>query len=228
MKYILASASPRRKELLKKTGISFEVIPSSIEEKITKTAPSDIVMELAAQKARAVFESLRPGTTVRSSSGSDAAKDPVSGSAKDPVSSAASGTVSGDPDDLTVIGADTIVVYQSEILGKPADKAEAYDMLSMLADRTHQVYTGVSLIVRKHGKTAVNTFCEKTDVTFYPVHRDDLRAYVESGDPLDKAGAYGIQGDFAIHVKEIRGDYNNVVGLPIGRLYQELLRIIYG
>lgn len=206
MKYILASASPRRKELLKKTGISFEVIPSSIEEKITKTAPSDIVMELAAQKARAVFESLRPGT----------AKDPVSGA------------VSGDPEDLTVIGADTIVVYQSEILGKPVDKAEAYDMLSMLADRTHQVYTGVSLIVRKQGETAVNTFCEKTDVTFYPVHRDDLRAYVESGDPLDKAGAYGIQGDFAIHVKEIRGDYNNVVGLPIGRLYQELLRIIYG
>lgn len=216
MKYILASASPRRKELLKKTGISFEVIPSSIEEKITKTAPSDIVMELAAQKARAVFESLRPSTTVRSSSGSGTAKDPVSGA------------VSGDPEDLTVIGADTIVVYQSEILGKPADKAEAYDMLSMLADRTHQVYTGVSLIVRKQGETAVNTFCEKTDVTFYPVHRDDLRAYVESGDPLDKAGAYGIQGDFAIHVKEIRGDYNNVVGLPIGRLYQELLRIIYG
>lgn len=195
MKYILASASPRRKELLKKTGISFEIIPSSIEEKITKTIPSDIVMELAEQKARAVYESLLP-----SNPGTDA---------------------------LTVIGADTIVVYRGEILGKPSNKSEAYDMLSMLSDRTHQVYTGVSLIVRKHEKLSVRTFYEKTDVTFYPVHKDDLHAYVESGDSLDKAGAYGIQGDFAIHVKEIKGDYNNVVGLPIGRLYQELQQIIY-
>lgn len=191
MKYILASASPRRKELLKKTGISFEIIPSSIEERITKTIPSDIVMELAEQKARAVYEE----TCAQ---------------------------------DLTVIGADTIVVYRGEILGKPADKSEAYDMLSMLSDRTHQVYTGVSLIIRKQGNLSVRTFYEKTDVTFYPVHKDDLHTYVESGDSLDKAGAYGIQGDFAIHVKEIKGDYNNVVGLPIGRLYQELQRIIYG
>lgn len=196
MRYILASASPRRKELLKKTGISFEIIPSSIEERITKTIPSDIVMELAEQKARAVYESLTPSGA-------------------------------GDKD-LTVIGADTIVVYRGEILGKPADKSEAYDMLSMLSDRTHQVYTGVSLIVRKQGKIDVRTFYEKTDVTFYPVHKDDLRSYVESGDSLDKAGAYGIQGDFAIHVKEIKGDYNNVVGLPIGRLYQELCPVIYG
>lgn len=192
MKYILASASPRRKELLKKTGLSFEIIPSSIEETITKTIPSDIVMELAAQKARAVFDSLQPSKS-----------------------------------DITVIGADTIVVYRGEILGKPAGKSEAYDMLSMLSDRTHQVYTGVSLIVQRHTKTSVNTFYEKTDVTFYPIHKDDLHTYVESGDSLDKAGAYGIQGDFAIHVKEIKGDYNNVVGLPIGRLYQELLKIMY-
>lgn len=198
MRYILASASPRRKELLKKTGISFETIPSSIEEKITKTVPSDIVMELAAQKAQAVFRALQPPSPDCT-----------------------------DAEDLTVIGADTIVVYRGEILGKPAHKSEAYDMLSMLSDRTHQVYTGVSLIVRKCGRTSVNTFYEKTDVTFYPVHKDDLHAYVESGDSLDKAGAYGIQGDFAIHVKEIRGDYNNVVGLPIGRLYQELQKLIY-
>lgn len=193
MKYILASASPRRKELLKKTGVSFEIIPSSIEEKITKTIPSDIVMELAQQKAHAVFTSLSLS----------------------------------DGEDITVIGADTIVVYRGEILGKPADKAEAYDMLSMLSDRTHQVYTGVSLIVKKHSEPSIRTFYEKTDVTFYPIHKDDLHSYVESGDCLDKAGAYGIQGDFAIHVKQIRGDYNNVVGLPIGRLYQELQQILY-
>lgn len=193
MRYILASASPRRKELLEKTGISFEIIPSSVEEKITKTEPCDVVMELAHQKAADVFQLLTTDKTYT--------------------------------ENLTVIGADTIVVYHDEILGKPADKSEAYDMLSMLADRTHQVYTGVSLITRKDGQTKTRTFFEKTDVTFYPIYKEDLRRYVESGDSLDKAGAYGIQGDFAIHVKEIRGDYNNVVGLPIGHLYQELLKI---
>lgn len=189
MRYVLASASPRRKELLEKTGLSFEIIPSSVEEKITKTNPCDIVMELASQKAADVYEHL------------DIA----------------------DTENITVIGADTIVVYRDEILGKPADKMEAYDMLSMLSDRTHQVYTGVSLIIRKHGNTVIRTFYEKTDVCFYPIAKEDLHTYVDSGDPLDKAGAYGIQGNFAIHVKEIHGDYNNVVGLPIGRVYQELI-----
>ncbi len=186
MKYILASASPRRRELLAQAGFEFEVIPSSIEEKITRTVPSEIVMELAARKAEDVFRNHRDR-------------------------------------DCCVIGADTIVVYRDEILGKPSDKAEAYDMLSMLADRTHQVYTGVSLVISRNGQVHTRTFYESTDVTFCPVSREDLHAYVETGDPLDKAGAYGIQGPFAIHVKCIRGDYNNVVGLPVCRLYQELL-----
>ena len=95
-------------------------------------------------------------------------------------------------------------------------------MLSMLADRTHQVYTGVSLIQKKQGEKTIKTFYCQTDVTLYPIDKEDLHRYVESGDPLDKAGAYGIQGDFSIHVKGIKGDYNNVVGLPIGRVYQEL------
>jgi septum formation protein len=186
MKYVLASSSPRRRELLARTGIEFEVIPSDMEEIITKEAPFDIVMELAYQKALNVYQKLNIS-------------------------------------DCVVIGSDTIVVYKDEILGKPADKDEAYDMLSMLADRTHQVYTGVSLLVNKGGTLAdKRTFYEKTDVTLYPISREDLRTYVESGDPLDKAGAYGIQGNFSIHVKSINGDYNNVVGLPIGRLYQEL------
>lgn len=193
MRYILASASPRRKELLEKTGIPFEIIPSSVNEKITKTIPSDVVMELAYQKAEDVFKTLMSNIS--------------------------------ETEDITVIGADTIVVYRDEILGKPIDKSEAYDMLSMLADRTHQVYTGVSLITRKNGHIKTRSFFEKTDVTFYPIYKEDLLRYVESGDSLDKAGAYGIQGNFAIHVKEIKGDYNNVVGLPIGHLYQELLRI---
>jgi septum formation protein len=185
MKYILASGSPRRKELLARTGIEFEVIPSDMDEIITKEVPSDIVMELAYQKALNIYQKLNLS-------------------------------------DCTVIGSDTIVVYKDEILGKPSDKAEAYDMLSMLADRTHQVYTGVSLLVNIGGKLTVKTFFEKTDVTLYPISKEDLHAYVESGDPLDKAGAYGIQGDFSIHIKGISGDYNNVVGLPVGRLYQEM------
>ena len=178
MKYILASQSPRRRELLARTGLEFEVIPSDVDEKITKEIPSDVVMELAHQKAENVY-----GKII-------------------------------DLNDYTVIGSDTIVVYRDEILGKPVDKQEAYDMLSMLADRTHQVYTGVSLIQK--------TFFVQTDVTLYPIDKEDLHRYVESKDPMDKAGAYGIQGNFAIDVKEIKGDYNNVVGLPIGRVYQEL------
>ena len=186
MRYILASKSPRRQELLARTGLSFEVIPSDMDEIITKEVPSEVVMELAQQKAKHVYESLNI------------------------------------KDNTVVIGSDTIVVYRDEILGKPVDKQDAYDMLSMLADRTHQVYTGVSLIINKDGIVTEKTFYEKTDVSFYPIYKEDLRRYVESGDPLDKAGSYGIQGDFSIHIKEIHGDYNNVVGLQIGRLYQEL------
>lgn len=188
MKYILASASPRRKELLEKTGISFEIIPSSIEEKITEELPADIVTELAFQKADDVFEHYR----------------------------------TSHKEEFTVIGADTIVCYKDEILGKPADEQEALDVLSMLSDRTHQVYTGVALLTWENGKKIIRTFYEKTDVTFYPITRSDLLSYIASKDPFDKAGGYGIQGDFSIHVKSITGDYNNVVGLPIGRLYHEM------
>lgn len=185
MKYILASASPRRRELLSRTGIDFTVIPSDAEEIITKTEPCEIVKELALLKADAVFKTHADNDTM-------------------------------------IIGSDTIVVYKGEILGKPEDADDARDMLSMLSDRTHQVYTGVALITMQNGEKNVKTFYECTDVTFYPISREDIETYVESGDPLDKAGSYGIQGSFSIHIKEIRGDYNNVVGLPIGRLYQEL------
>ena len=147
MRYILASQSPRRRELLARTGLEFDVIPSDVDEKITKEVPSDVVMELAHQKAENVYEKIT------------------------------------DSDDYTVIGSDTIVVYHDEILGKPADKQEAYDMLSMLADRTHQVYTGVSLIQNKQGKKTVKTFYCQTDVTLYPIDKEDLHRYVESGDP---------------------------------------------
>ena len=189
MKYILASASPRRKELLSQAGFSYEVIPSDVDEKISCTIPSDVVIELAHQKAWDVFQKVSQ-TAAHS--------------------------------DCVIIGADTIVAYNGEILGKPDDAAEAYDMLSMLSDRTHQVYTGVSLVIFQNGQVRTHDFFEQTDVTFYPVSRQELLKYTASKDSLDKAGAYGIQGPFAIHVKGISGDYNNVVGLPISRLYQEL------
>ncbi len=111
-----------------------------------------------------------------------------------------------------------LFLIKNEILGKPAHEQEALDTLSMLADRTHQVYTGVSLLIWKNGRKIIRTFYEKTEVTFYPIMREDLLSYIATGDSMDKAGAYGIQGDFAIHVKSINGDYNNVVGLPIGHL----------
>ena len=182
MKYVLASASPRRQELLTQAGFTFDVIPSAVDEKITKDIPSDVVMELAHQKALDVYESKIKDNPAYQG------------------------------EDCIVIGADTIVSYRGEILGKPADNEEAFDMLSMLADRTHQVYTGVTFAGCIRGQQILHTFYEKTDVTFYPVTKEDLHAYVDSGDSLDKAGAYGIQGAFAIHVKGIEGDYNNVVG----------------
>ncbi len=189
MRYILASASPRRKELFARMGLPFEVIPSNKEEHITSVEPEDIVRELSAAKAKDIYEQL------------------------------------DGKNNCTVIGADTIVVYRGEILGKPTDKEDAFNMISLLSDRTHSVYTGVTLIINKGGKETVKSFHEKTNVTLYPISREDIHRYVDSGDPMDKAGAYGIQGDFCIHVKKIHGDYNNVVGLPVAHLYQELMQL---
>ena len=186
MKFILASKSPRRKELLSRCGIEFEIINSGAEEIIRKDAPGEIVEDLAYQKASAVYESL------------------------------------SNTDDVCIIGSDTIVVYKDEILGKPASEEEARDMLSLIADRTHKVFTGVCLIIRKSGKVETATFNEVTEVNLYPISRFEIDEYIKSGDPMDKAGAYGIQGDFSKHIKGIIGDYNNVVGLPVSRLYQEL------
>ena len=187
MKLILASASPRRKELLAKTGLAFDIIPAKGEETITKTIPAEVVMELSLQKAKEIADMQ---TEV-----------------------------------CIVIGADTSVAKGDTIMGKPKDEADAFRMLDMISDDCHQVYTGVT-IIRTGERAEIITFAEKTDVYLYPISEKDIRAYIESGDPMDKAGAYGIQGDFAVHVKGIQGDYYNVVGLPIGRVYQELQRMI--
>lgn len=186
---ILASASPRRAELLKQGGFTFRIVPSTVKESITENTPYKIVEELAYQKADEVYQRL---------------KKEYAGS------------------DYMVLGADTIVYYDGEILGKPEDEQEAFDMLKMLSDRTHQVYTGISIILRANNEKQTYLLNERTDVTFYPISDYELKDYIATGDCLDKAGAYGIQGPFAVHVKEIKGDYNNVVGLPIARLYQAI------
>ena len=189
MKIYLASASPRRKELLKQVGISFKVVPSTVEEKITKEAPDEVVEELSYQKAVDVCGKL---------------------------------TAEG-KEDFVVVGADTVVSAWGKILGKPADKADAARMLKGLQGGSHQVYTGVTLAWKyKYMSPMYATFSECTDVTMYTMTDEEIQRYVDSGEPMDKAGAYAIQGLCAAHIQGICGDYNNVVGLPVGRLCQEL------
>ncbi|MCM1178825.1 MAG: Maf family protein [Clostridium sp.] len=186
---ILASASPRRSQLLKQAGFEFTVIPSNAEETVEEPAPDQLVEKLAFLKANDVYQQIKCEYKGK---------------------------------DFMVIGADTVVYYDGEVLLKPADEQEAFDMLKMLSDRTHQVYTGIAIILKSNGEKQTYLLHEKTDVTFYPISDYELKKYIATGDPLDKAGAYGIQGPFAVHIKEIHGDYNNVVGLPIARLYQAL------
>lgn len=133
-------------------------------------------------------------------------------------------TIAGHHNHALIIGADTIVVHRNNILEKPADAAEARSMLQQLSDERHIVYTGVALckIDGPHNRQ-IRTFAEQTEVTFGQLHSEDIRHYVESGNPMDKAGAYGIQDDYgALFVKKIYGDYNTVIGLPLHALYQHL------
>lgn len=189
MKIYLASASPRRKELLKQVGLSFKTMPSMVEEKITKTEPSEVVEELSYQKAVDVCGRL----------------------------------VNEGAEDFVVIGADTVVSCWGEILGKPKDKEDAVRMLGRLKGGSHQVYTGVTLAWKSRGISPMYfTFNECTDVTMYDMTEEEIRKYVDSGEPMDKAGAYAIQGLCAAYIQGICGDYNNVVGLPVGRVWQEL------
>lgn len=129
--------------------------------------------------------------------------------------------VSGICNGRIVIGADTVVASDGRILGKPKDRADALRMLRMLQGKTHQVITGVAVILEDQKKTV--NFAEVTKVHVCPMTEEQIERYVDTGEPMDKAGAYGIQGRFAAYVSGIEGDYNNVVGLPVAKLYQELL-----
>lgn len=184
-KIILASGSPRRKELLEQIGLQPVVIKSTVEEIITKTAPDEMVMELSSQKCLDVAQSIK--------------------------------------EEAVILGADTIVVKDGEILGKPDSEDDAISMLRSLQGRSHQVYTGVTLAWINDGEVSrTKTFAVCTEVTVSPMTEEEIRAYVATGDPMDKAGAYGIQGIFAKHVEKIHGDYNNVVGLPVAAVYEAL------
>lgn len=192
VRVILASGSPRRKELLEQIGVSFEISVADGEEIITRKLPWEIVEELSLQKATEVAE--------RYETKQEAVEQTV------------------------VIGADTIVAYGEEIMGKPKDEEMAKEMLRKLQDGSHQVYTGVTLIIMTAENRQVVTFHEKTDVEMYPMSEKQIDAYVATKEPMDKAGSYAIQGKCAAYIKGICGDYNNVVGLPVARLMQELFK----
>ena len=195
IRIVLASQSPRRRELMKQAGFSFEVHPAVGEERITSTHPAEVVEELSLQKALEV-----------------AGKEEPSGG----------GEVS------LYVGADTVVAIDHRILGKPRDTEQAREMIRELQGRVHQVYTGVTLLLegKGTGQRNIRTFHECTDVYVYPMSDEEIEHYISTDEPYDKAGAYGIQGAFGIYIEKIDGDYNNVVGLPIARLYHELTRLL--
>ena len=179
MKIVLASSSPRRKELLQTAGINFEIDVEGVDEGPQGDTPEEKVCSIAAQKCRPV-----------------AARRPND----------------------CVIGADTVVSVDGDILGKPHDSVDAAAMLRLLSGRTHSVWSGIAAVWNGHTVTAA----EETAVTFSVMAERDIAAYLASGEPFGKAGAYAIQGGAARYITGIRGDYFNVVGLPVHRLVRTL------
>lgn len=208
VRLVLASASPRRRELLSQIGLEFTVMPSTKEENAKTTEAGALVQELSRQKAADIWEQLSGDQ----GQNPDADQEQISEETQEP-------NLNGKRQpELLVIGADTVVCCEGKILGKPHSREAAAEMLTALQGRSHEVYTGVTL----YSQSETVTFFECTQVEFYPMTEVEISEYIDSKEPMDKAGAYGIQGLGARFVKDIRGDYNNVVGLPVGRLYQEL------
>ena len=183
-KIILASQSPRRKQLLQMLNISFDVMPADIDEQINPN--NDLVKEiekLSYQKAYHVFK---------------------------------------DNKDALVIGSDTIVKINNEVLGKPKDYYQAKEMLEKLSNETHEVVTGCTIIV----DDKIETFSSIAKVTFYQLSDQEIDDYIKTNEPMDKAGAYAIQGLGAKFVKSIEGDFYTIMGLPIAQLYQRLKKYL--
>lgn len=200
-KIILASASPRRKELMELAGLEFDIWPSEKEEVVKSKVPKEICMELSRQKAEDVAASIRTYN--------ESHADLVT------------------PTDMLIIGADTIVALADTVFGKPKDENDAKKMLKALSGNTHSVFTGVTFVfMSSTGRVGEHVFCEETKVTFCDLDEDDIDTYIATGDPFDKAGSYGVQTSSAVFVRSIEGDFFNVMGLPISGMMQELKRIV--
>ena len=192
MKYILASGSPRRQELLKQIDIEYTVITADVDESYeTGTPPGKIVAELSRRKGFAVFDKI---------------KDSLS-------------------EDTVIIAADTLVARDDAVLGKPKDADEAFEMLKSLSGRSHFVYTGVTLIY--FGKNGVKdmTFTDGAEVFFRDLTDEEIKSYIATGEPMDKAGAYGIQERGAVLAEGIKGDFYTIVGLPIVKVVTGIRKI---
>ena len=185
-KIVLASASPRRLELLRQIGIEPEVIVSHVEEVVTSSVPGEVVMELSRQKAE------------------DVAKDQEAGT--------------------LVIGSDTVVAVDGMILGKPQDHDDAARMIRLIEGRAPQVYTGVCMVLKGSDseEDQVLNFFDETDVEVYSMTEEEILEYAGSSEPMDKAGAYAVQGFFGRYIRGLKGSYANVMGLPISMVYQEM------
>lgn len=194
---ILASASPRRAELMHQIGYDPVIVPADVDENIGITEPAALVQALSEKKCLHIAERIPEMESYQEQDG-------------------------------IIIAADTIVTLDGEILGKPADEEDAFRMLRRLSGRTHEVLTGVCAVSLKKGEILENrSFVETTKVTVCNLSDQEIREYIETGEPSDKAGAYGIQGVFAKFIVSIEGNYANVVGLPVSTLYQTMKGMIY-
>ena len=197
--FILASASPRRKELIALAGIDAEIVPSMAKEDIVCDDPEQLVLQLSQKKALEVAERVKNGSVVI---GADTCVYvPVRGK-----------------------GAHGGTCHGGTILGKPHTHEEAANMVRMLSGDVHSVFTGVTIAQYTHAGTRlkIRSFVEETHVHVFPITEAEIREYADSDEPMDKAGAYGIQGAFARFIERLEGDYFNVMGLPVGRLYREI------
>ncbi len=187
LKYILASGSPRRRELMSLIREDFTVEIPGVDESVPDNVETEDIAEyLSGIKAGAVFDG-------------------------------------HDNEAVVVTGSDTVVIYGDRVLGKPRSRQDAYDMLKTLSGRTHEVRTGVTVIYRtESGEEGRLSFTDHAKVEFYELTDQEIEEYISTGEPLDKAGAYGIQGRGALLVRKIDGDYYSVVGFPVGRLNREL------
>ena len=186
MKLVLASKSPRRKEILAQAGYEFEIVVSNVDENVEEEKAEDKVLAIAKKKGLDIYSKINQA------------------------------------EDSVILSADTIVVLDNIILGKPKDKEDARNMISLLNGKTHQVYTAVYI----KGKNIEYQFLEKTDVDIVPMNIEEIEEYINTKEPYDKAGSYAIQGIFSKYISAINGDYYNVMGLPICKVNSILKKLL--